>query len=147
METKIQSIYNKTMDETCIEAVHSSGLTVRIVKKPGKSRKTAMLATKYGSINREFEYNGKFITIPNGTAHFLEHKLFEGKNGNAFDFYAKTGAKANAYTSNDKTAYYFTCTDKFEENLEILLSFISNPFLTDENVEKEKAIIGQEIKM
>ena len=64
METKIQSIYNKTMDETCIEAVHSSGLTVRIVKKPGKSRKTAMLATKYGSINREFEYNGKFITIP-----------------------------------------------------------------------------------
>lgn len=147
METKIQSIYNKTMDETCIEAVHSSGLTVRIVKKPGKSRKTAMLATKYGSINREFEYNGKFITIPNGTAHFLEHKLFEGKNGNAFDFYAKTGAKANAYTSNDKTAYYFTCTDKFEENLEILLSFISNPFLTDENVEKEKGIIGQEIKM
>lgn len=143
----MQTKYNKTLDETCLETVHSSGLTIRIVKKPGKSRKTAMLATKFGSINREFEYNGKFITVPNGTAHFLEHKLFEGKNGNAFDFYAKTGAKANAYTSNDKTAYYFICTDKFEENLSILLSFISNPFLTDENVEKEKGIIGQEIKM
>ena len=143
----MQIKYNKITDETCLETVHASGLTVRIVKKPGKSRKTAMLATKFGSINREFESDGKFITVPNGTAHFLEHKLFEGKNGNAFDFYAKTGAKANAYTSNDKTAYYFTCTDKFEENLEILLSFISNPYLTDENVEKEKGIIGQEIKM
>lgn len=143
----MQTKYNKTMDETCLETVHSSGLTIRIVKKPGKSRKTAMLAAKFGSINREFEYNGKFITVPNGTAHFLEHKLFEGKNGNAFDYYAKTGAKANAYTSNDKTAYYFICTDKFDENLEILLSFISNPYLTDENVEKEKGIIGQEIKM
>lgn len=143
----MQTKYNKTTDEACLEAVHSSGLTVRMVKKPGKSRKTAMLATKFGSINREFEYNGSRVTVPNGTAHFLEHKLFEGKNGNAFDFYAKTGAKANAYTSNDKTAYYFTCTDNFNENLEILLSFISNPYLTDENVEKEKGIIGQEIRM
>ncbi len=139
--------YNKITGETCLRTVHPSGLTIDIVKKPGKSRKTAMLAAKFGSINREFEYNGKFITVPNGTAHFLEHKLFEGKNGNAFDFYAKTGAKANAYTSNDKTAYYFICTDKFEENLSILLSFVSNPYLTDENVEKEKGIIGQEIKM
>lgn len=138
---------NEFLNETCLETTHSSGLKIRIVKKPGKSRKTAMLATKFGSINRNFEYNGELITIPNGTAHFLEHKLFEGKHGNAFDFYAKTGAKANAYTSNDKTAYYFVCTDKFEENLSILLSFVSNPYLTDENVEKEKGIIGQEIKM
>lgn len=138
---------NDFLGETCLETTHSSGLEIRIVKKPGKSRKTAMLATKFGSINREFEYNGQFVTVPNGTAHFLEHKLFEGKHGNAFDFYAKTGAKANAYTSNDKTAYYFVCTDKFEENLSILLSFLSNPYLTDENVEKEKGIIGQEIKM
>ncbi len=143
----MQINHNEFLNETCLETTHSSGLKIKIVKKSGKSRKNAMIATKFGSINREFEYNGKMITIPNGTAHFLEHKLFEGKNGNAFDFYAKTGAKANAYTSNDKTAYYFTCTDKFEENLGILLSFVSNPYLTDENVEKEKGIIGQEIKM
>lgn len=139
--------YDRITEETCLETVRPSGLTVRIVKKPGKSRKTAMMAAKFGSINREFEYNGKTVTVPNGTAHFLEHKMFEGKNGNAFDFYAQTGAKANAYTSNDKTAYYFVCTDWFEKNLEILLSFMSNPYLTDENVEKEKGIIGQEIKM
>lgn len=139
--------FDKTTGETCIETVHSSGLKIIIVPKPGKSRKTAMLAANFGSINRCFEYNGELITVPNGTAHFLEHKLFEGKDGNAFDFYAKTGAKANAFTSNDKTAYYFICTDKFEENLSILLSFVSNPYLTDENVQKEKGIIGQEIKM
>ncbi len=143
----MQSKHNSFLNETCLETVHSSGLKIKIVKKAGKSRKTAMLAANFGSINREFEYNGKMITVPNGTAHFLEHKLFEGENGNAFDFYAKTGAKANAFTSNDKTAYYFTCTDKFEENLKILLSFISKPYLTDENVQKEKGIIGQEIRM
>jgi predicted Zn-dependent peptidase len=143
----MQKITDKFTGETCFETVHKSGLKIRIVKKPGKSRKTAMLAANFGSINREFIYGGETITVPNGTAHFLEHKLFEGKDGNAFDFYAKTGAKANAFTSNDKTAYYFICTDKFEENLSILLSFVSNPYLTDENVQKEKGIIGQEIKM
>ena len=143
----MQTKFDATTGETCLETVHSSGLKIKIVQKPGKSRKNAMLAANFGSINRQFEYNGELITIPNGTAHFLEHKLFEGKNGNAFDFYAKTGAKANAFTSNDKTAYYFICSDKFEENLAILLSFVSNPYLTDENVEKEKGIIGQEIKM
>ncbi len=143
----MQTIYNKILDETCFEATHDSGLTVRIVKKPSKTRKTAMLAANFGSIDCEFEYDGKKVKIPNGTAHFLEHKLFEGKNGNAFDYYAKTGAKANAYTSSDRTVYYFTCTDKFEKCLEILLSFVYNPYLTDENVEKEKGIIGQEIRM
>lgn len=143
----MQSKTDKLTEETCYEIVHKSGLKIKIVPKPGKSRKTAMIAANFGSINREFEYNGKTVTVPNGTAHFLEHKLFEGKNGNAFDFYAKTGAKANAFTSNDKTAYYFICSDKFEENLSVLLSFVSNPYLTDENVEKEKGIIGQEIKM
>lgn len=143
----MQSKYNALLNETCYETIHPSGLKIKIVKKKGKSRKTAIIAANFGSINRQFEYNGEMITVPNGTAHFLEHKLFEGEQGNAFDFYAKTGAKANAFTSNDKTAYYFTCTDKFEENLRILLSFISKPYLTDENVQKEKGIIGQEIRM
>jgi predicted Zn-dependent peptidase len=138
---------DKITGEKYIETKHSSGLSVKISLKPGKSRKTAMIAANFGSINRVFEYDGKEVTVPDGTAHFLEHKLFEGENGNAFDYYAKTGAKANAFTSNDKTAYYFTCSDKFEQNLSVLLSFVSNPYLTDENVEKEKGIIGQEIKM
>lgn len=125
-----------------------SGLTMYYMFKPDNAKKAAMIATKFGSINYTFNMqDGRQVTVPNGTAHFLEHKLFEGKEGNAFDFYAATGAKANAYTSNDKTAYYFVCSDRFEENLEILLSFLRNPYLTEENVEKEKGIIAQEIKM
>ena len=125
-----------------------SGLTMYYMFKPENAKKAAMIATKFGSINYTFNMqDGRNVTVPNGTAHFLEHKLFEGKEGNAFDFYAATGAKANAYTSNDKTAYYFVCSDRFEENLEILLSFVTNPYLTEENVEKEKGIIAQEIKM
>ena len=125
-----------------------SGLTIYYMFKPDNAKKAAMIATKFGSINYTFNMqDGRQVTVPNGTAHFLEHKLFEGKDGNAFDFYAVTGAKANAYTSNDKTAYYFVCSDRFEENLNILLSFVANPYLTAENVEKEKGIIAQEIKM
>ncbi|MBQ7095327.1 MAG: insulinase family protein [Clostridia bacterium] len=128
--------------------IHKSGLTVYFMKMPHKTKKAAMISAKFGSINYSFTMkDGRAVTVPNGTAHFLEHKLFEGKSGNAFDFYAKTGAKANAYTSNDKTAYYFTCSDRFEENLDVLLSFVTHPFLTEENVEKEKGIIAQEIKM
>ncbi len=128
--------------------IHSSGLTVYFMKKQEKAKKAAMIAAKFGSINYTFTApDGRSVTVPNGTAHFLEHKLFEGEKGNAFDFYAKTGAKANAYTSNDKTAYYFVCSDRFEENLDVLLSFVTHPFLTEENVEKEKGIIAQEIKM
>ena len=131
----------------CYDLEHKSGLKILFVPTPGKTQKTAMIATKFGSINITANDSDKKIDIPDGTAHFLEHKLFEGKNGNAFDYYAKTGAKANAYTSNDKTAYYFVCTDKFEQNLQILLSFITNPYLTEQNVEKEKGIIAQEISM
>ncbi len=127
---------------------HPSGLTVYFMHKQGNAKKAAMIAAKFGSINYTFStQDGRQVTVPNGTAHFLEHKLFEGEQGNAFDFYAKTGAKANAYTSNDKTAYYFVCTDRFEENLDVLLSFVTHPYLTNENVEKEKGIIAQEIKM
>ena len=128
--------------------IHSSGLTIYYMKKPQKAKKAAMIATKFGSINYCFKTaDGRDVSVPNGTAHFLEHKLFEGKDGNAFDFYGKTGAKANAYTSNDKTAYYFVCSDRFEENLNVLLSFVTHPYLTAENVEKEKGIIAQEIRM
>ncbi len=128
--------------------IHPSGLTIYYMNKPQKAKKAAMIATKFGSVNFCFKtLDGREVSVPNGTAHFLEHKLFEGKDGNAFDFYGKTGAKANAYTSNDKTAYYFVCSDRFNDNLNILLSFVTHPYLTNENVEKEKGIIAQEIKM
>ena len=143
----MQTKHNSTVGENWLYIKHKSGLTIQILKKPSKSRICAQIATRFGSINREFVCDGQTVIVPNGTAHFLEHKLFEGKEGNAFDYYAKTGAKANAFTSNDKTAYYFTCSNDFIKNLKVLLTFISNPYLTDENVEKEKGIIGQEIKM
>ena len=84
---------------------------------------------------------------PEGIAHFLEHKMFENEDGDAFAKYAKTGASANAYTSFDKTAYLFACTDRFEESLEILLDFVRRPYFTKESVQKEQGIIGQEIRM
>ncbi len=145
-EAKIYSC--AAIGEEYEKMIHSSGLTVYFMKKRGKAQKAAMISAKFGSINYTFTApDGRQVTVPNGTAHFLEHKLFEGEKGNAFDFYAKTGAKANAYTSNDKTAYYFVCSDHFEENLDVLLSFVTHPYLTNENVEKEKGIIAQEIRM
>ncbi len=146
IESKIYTC--SAIGEEYEKLIHASGLTVYFMKKQEKAKKAAMIAAKFGSINYTFTApDGRQVTVPNGTAHFLEHKLFEGEQGNAFDFYAKTGAKANAYTSNDKTAYYFVCSDQFEENLEVLLSFVTHPYLTHENVEKEKGIIAQEIKM
>ena len=128
--------------------VHSSGLTLYFMEMKDRAKKAAMISAKFGSIHFSFkDPEGNAVTVPNGTAHFLEHKLFEGEHGGAFEYYGKTGAKANAYTSNDKTSYYFICTDHFERNLDCLLRFITNPYLTDENVEKEKGIIAQEIKM
>lgn len=88
-----------------------------------------------------------FVTVPEGIAHYLEHKLFENDECDAFDLYAKTGANANAYTSFDKTAYLFSCSQKFEENLRILLGFVQEPYFTDATVAKEQGIIGQEIRM
>lgn len=128
---------------------HPSGIKIYYYPMPGKSKSAAMIATKFGSINRQFKkyQSDEWMTVPDGIAHFLEHKLFEGPQGNAFDFYAKTGAKANAYTSNDRTAYYFVASDRFYESLDILIRFVKHPYFTPENVEKEKGIIGQEIRM
>lgn len=146
--TQSKTYQSPMIGEEYQKLLHPSGLTIYYMKKPHKAKKAAMIATKFGSINYCFTtVDGREVSVPNGTAHFLEHKLFEGKEGNAFDFYGKTGAKANAYTSNDKTAYYFVCSDRFEENLDVLLSFVTHPYLTRENVEKEKGIIAQEIRM
>lgn len=128
---------------------HSSGLRVFVYPKKGFNSTYAIIGTKYGSINTSFKSCGEcsVIKVPDGVAHYLEHKLFESEDGDAFAKYAKTGACANAYTSFDMTCYLFSCTEKFEESLKILLDLVQSPYFTDENVEKERGIIGQEIKM
>ena len=141
---------NKTIDEKILSATHKSGLKVYIIPKKGFSKYYAIYGTDFGSVDTEFftENSGEKIVLPDGIAHFLEHKLFEEENGeNAFDRFSLTGANANAFTSFDETAYLFSCTDNFYENLEILLDFVNHPYFTDENVAKEQGIIGQEIKM
>ena len=148
MSFKINTISSKKADEECTVAVHSSGLKVYLSTKESFKSNYAVFGTHYGSIDTEFSVDGgKMITVPEGIAHFLEHKLFEGEDGDAFTKYAVTGASANAYTSFDRTCYLFSCSGKFYENLDILLSFVSSPYFTPETVQKEQGIIGQEIRM
>ena len=128
--------------------VLDNGLKVYIMEKPGFSSCYTVFGTKYGSIDTKFSRNGEAeIEVPPGIAHFLEHKLFESEDGDTFSKFAKTGAYANAFTSFDRTCYLFSCSKNFEENLDILLDFVQTPYFTQENVEKEQGIIGQEIRM
>lgn len=127
---------------------HKSGLTIYIYPKEGFKSTYALFGAKYGSINTTFlKDDGEQVVVPDGIAHYLEHKLFECEDGDAFVKYAKTGASANAYTSFDKTCYLFSCSDNFEESLKILLEFVQEPYFTEETVQKEQGIIGQEIRM
>lgn len=123
------------------------GLTVLVRPMPGYSGVHAIYGTKFGSIDLDFELEGKTVHLPAGVAHFLEHKMFESEDGDAFAKYAKTGAYANAYTSFDKTCYLFTATRQVDENLDILLSMVGEPYFTEATIAKEQGIIGQEIKM
>ncbi len=144
----IKEIKSDALAEKYYKVKHDSGLTIYVYPKEGYGSTYAIFGTKYGSINNTFKVdNGDVVKVPDGIAHYLEHKLFESEDGDAFSRYAKTGANANAYTSFDKTCYLFSCTDNFEESLEILLDFVQSPYFTDETVAKEQGIIGQEIKM
>lgn len=135
--------------EKLYEIDHKSGLKVFVMPKENYKSAYAVIGTKYGSIDTCFKRSDKkdFIRVPEGIAHFLEHKLFESEELDAFTRYAETGASANAYTSFDKTCYLFQCTDRFEDSLRILLDFVTHPYFTKETVEKEQRIIGQEITM
>ena len=126
---------------------HASGLKIYVYPFKGFRSTYAIIGTKFGSLNASFKHNGETVTVPDGTAHYLEHKLFESEEGDAFAQYAKTGASANAYTSFDQTCYLFSCTERFGESLRILLDLIQSPYFTPETVAKEQGIIGQEIKM
>lgn len=128
---------------------HPTGLTILVWPMEGFSSTEALFATKYGSINTIFKTDKEndYAEVPEGIAHFLEHKLFENEDCDVFELYAKTGANANAYTSFDKTSYLFSCSDKYQESLRILLSFVQQPYFTEDTVKKEQGIIGQEIRM
>lgn len=144
----IKEIKNELLNERYFDIDHSSGLKILVMPKENYSSSYAIFATKYGSIDTMIQMkDGSFKEIPEGTAHFLEHKLFESEDLDAFERFAKTGASANAYTSFDRTGYLFSCSANFKKNLEILLDFVQNPYFTQATVEKEQGIIGQEIDM
>ena len=124
-----------------------NGLNVFVFPKPDHQKGYAFFATNYGGMDMRFCLDGTWHDTPAGVAHFLEHKMFDTKEGNALQELAANGASPNAFTSNAMTAYYFESTEKFEENLKILLSFVSVPWFTQESVDKEQGIIGQEIRM
>ncbi|MCR5599583.1 MAG: insulinase family protein [Ruminococcus sp.] len=135
--------------DSCIHVKHRSGLDIYICEMNGFSSIEAQFGTKYGSINTVFKTSSdpEYTCVPEGIAHFLEHKLFENEDCKVFELYAQTGASCNAMTSFDRTCYFFSCSKNYEENLRILLKFVQEPYFTQENVDKEMGIIGQEIKM
>lgn len=134
--------------ETIYSHTLSCGLRVFYIPKPGFSRTFAMLATNFGSADASFTRADRTTVQPaHGIAHFLEHKMFECADGNALQKFAAGGASPNAFTSHNMTAYHFSCTDHFNDHLALLLDFVFTPYFTDENVAKEKGIIGQEIRM
>lgn len=126
-----------------------NGLEVYILPKKGFNKTYATFTTKYGSVDNHFIPHGKseFTKVPDGIAHFLEHKLFEKEDGDVFQQFSKQGASANAFTSFTRTAYLFSSTSDVEKNLETLIDFVQDPYFSEKTVEKEKGIIGQEITM
>lgn len=144
----MQTKHYERLHETLIYDRMPNGLEVFILPKPGFQKTYATFTTKYGSMDHHFQPPGEGkLLVPDGIAHFLEHKMFEEPTGDIFAQFASQGASANAFTSFDRTAYLFSATEQIEANVETLLHFVQNPYFTDENVEKEKGIIGQEIDM
>lgn len=145
VKVNISNLLGETIYTTTLE----DGLTVYICKKEGFEKKIGLFGTKYGSLTNDFIdiTTGERIKVPDGIAHFLEHKLFEKEGANALDLFSKMGVSSNAYTSFDQTVFFFETIDKFKESIEMLVKLIKEPYFTDENVDKEQGIIGQEISM
>ena len=135
------------LQECCYEEVLPNGLTVRVLPKPEFDKLYAVLAVNYGSIDMDFELEGQQIHSPAGVAHYLEHKMFDLPEGNAMQEFTRLGGNPNAFTGYDMTAYYVQATEHMAENLRLLLRMVTTPYFTQESVEKERGIIGEEIKM
>lgn len=145
----MEIIKNELLNECMYKKEYKSGLRAYVMPKPGYQKTYAMFATNFGSIDDKFKLpeTGEMFEVPDGVAHFLEHKLFSMKDGSAMDKFAAMGSSSNAYTSFTHTSYLFSCTEGFNESFKLLLDFVQNPYITDESVENEKGIIGQEIRM
>ena len=146
----MQVIENLKIKEKLYIEKLENGLTVMIIPKENTNKKYIMWGTNFGSIDNHFiiSKTKQEITVPDGVAHFLEHKMFEQKSGiNSLDTLSSIGVDANAYTTNDYTTYLYECNEHFYEALDEFMDYVQNPYYTDENVEKEKGIIAQEIKM
>ena len=144
----MQKLEYPSIGETLYRDTLPNGLRLSVVTKPGYTRCFAFFATNYGGADRRFRLGGEYIDTPMGVAHFLEHKMFDMPDGdNALSTLAANGAQPNAYTSSGITAYHFESTENFDENLRMLLKFVSTPYFTEDSVAKEQGIIGQEIRM
>lgn len=143
----MKQIHYPSLEEKVCTHIAANGLTVKIVPRPGFTRKTAYFVTDFGSVHTDFEFEGKEYHAPAGIAHFLEHKMFELPQRDVTAEFAALGANVNAFTSYDMTAYYFSCSENFTENLKLLLEFVSTPYFPQESVEREMGIIDQEIGM
>ncbi len=142
----IQKTYPR-LGETVFWETLENGLRVCVVPRPGFSKKLCYFVTDYGAIHTHFMLDGEKVEAPAGIAHYLEHKMFDMPGGEISGKFAEIGADVNAFTSYDMTAYYFTCTGEFDKALGLLLDFVSTPYFTEESVNKEQGIIGQEIEM
>lgn len=141
---------NSTTGEELFYKKHKSGLDIYIIPKKNYSKSYAIFGTRYGSVDSEFVVPGESVitSVPDGIAHYLEHKMFDQPDGsNVFDKFSKYGGNANAFTSFNMTAYLFSATANFKENLQTLLDYVQSPHFTPESVQKEQGIIGQEIRM
>ena len=144
----MQNIQNNKIQEKIYTEKFSNGLNLMIIPKKTQ-KKYIIWGVNYGSIDHKFMVGDKEITVPDGIAHYMEHKLFEQENGtNSLDVLSSLGVNANAYTTNNHTAYLFEDNnEKFLEALDEFMNYVQNPYFTDENVEKERGIIEQEIMM
>lgn len=146
----MEKIFDKATKECVYHKKHESGLNIYIMPRAGYKSSYALFGTKYGSVDSEFVVPGEteVTRVPDGIAHYLEHKMFDQPDGsNVFDKFSRYGGEANAFTSFNMTAYLFSATESFYENLETLMDYVQSPYFTAESVEKERGIIGQEIKM
>ncbi|KTW18776.1 EF-P 5-aminopentanol modification-associated protein YfmH [Staphylococcus warneri] len=141
--------YYDVIDETVYEHELQNGLRLFVIPKPGFQKTFVTYTTQFGSLDSRFKPLGKdeFVTVPDGVAHFLEHKLFEKEEEDLFTAFAEENAQANAFTSFDRTSYLFSATDHLENNIKRLLTMVETPYFTKETVDKEKGIIAEEIKM
>lgn len=145
----MEKIYFDHIDETLYQTTLTNGLSVFLLPRRQMTKSFGIFMTNYGSMHNTFTpiHGDAEITVPDGIAHFLEHKLFEKEDRDVFSDFMAQGASPNAYTSFSKTAYLFSTTENVDENVKILLDFVQDPYFSDESVEKEKGIIAQEIKM